>query len=104
MLKEPMVLRLCPQYSDPRALIQHGVATMARLCESENQGIAMEAAKWVVNFGQNLQAVKRSGPKEDHEVVVAELRALYAKALPQNRKPEQPPLVVEAESEEPEQK
>lgn len=103
LLKEPMVLRLCPQCKDPKALIEHGVATFVRLCESEDQHIAMEAAKWIVQFGQALEGMRRGTKKEDHELVIAELRALYAKALPKSQTApaaeQQEPLVVDVESE-----
>lgn len=101
LLAEPMVLRVCPHYENPKALLMHGVGTMVRLCESENQQIAQSSAQWVVAYAQNLLSAKRQDGKQNHELVIAELRALYAKALPKNQAQQPPePLIVEATEDE----
>lgn len=95
LLAEPMVLRVCPHYENPKALLMHGVGTMVRLCESEDQEIAQTSAQWVVAYAQSLLGAKREA-RGDHEVIVQELRTLYAKAGV-GRREEPEPLVVEAE-------
>jgi hypothetical protein len=88
---QPAVLR------DGDYLVQQGLRTMVKVARGSNLKIAMEAAEWLVSYGEQILAEKRRLVPEERakrlsqtrEGLIQELRGLYAKALGE-------PLVVEA--------
>lgn len=83
LLVDRVIFRELPGWDNPRKLAQHAVATMMRVTESKNLVLAFGAAKWLAEYARQLEMVKPSGAGRDESVeVVAQLRALYKKALP----------------------
>jgi len=73
-------LERLPGYQRPEVLLEHGLAVIVRVTQGEDQKLAFEAGKWLVEYSAALAASKKPG---DREVVIRELRRLYAKVLPQ---------------------
>ena len=53
----PVRLQRCPEYRDPWALLEHGIAAIVRLSQCDDPAIAMEAEQWLVEYGKD--SVKR---------------------------------------------
>jgi hypothetical protein len=86
-------LRL-PGWEDAKTLIESGLAAMVMISrQEEDLEMAYKAAGFVIEFGQ--RAMERAGGTQGQEVM-EQLRALYAKALPESSEP----LVAEAREEE----
>lgn len=96
LMGEPLAMLACPpKAKDPKGLIEHGLAIMIRVSYSEDQEIAMQAAKWLVSYGEAVaREIKPAKTADKADDLLANLRGLYAKALKAS-----PDLVVEATSE-----
>jgi hypothetical protein len=86
---DPVVLRTCSQ--DARKLLEHGLATMVRVSQSQDPKYAMEAGRWLVEYAQRALEQQRQPPRpkpvDERVEIIAELRGLYAKALNANPRP-----------------
>jgi hypothetical protein len=104
LFSDPAILEECPGYSNPRVLLEHGVAVMVMCSRDADRRVAMHAAEWIVAYAQGLLAEQRERRREERAIetrvpaidtraqVIEELRGLYAKAaLPAAEQP----LVVE---------
>jgi hypothetical protein len=81
LLQDPVLLDTCPKADDPRALREHGVASMIRLTKHSDGVIAAHAAEWLISFAASLEAARAPQGMTEREQVIHELRGLYAKAL-----------------------
>lgn len=79
-LRSDVALWTFPGYRDPEVLLEHGIAAMLRLTECGDDKVEFEAAKWLVGYAGALR--KTNPSEEERAVLMAELRALYAQALP----------------------
>jgi len=79
--REPIILDQFPQYSDPKALRAHAIATMARLTQHPDGTIAMQAARWLYDYANGLGAHPET--TADRTALLSDLRSLYQKALKQ---------------------
>jgi hypothetical protein len=85
---EEMQLQLMPAPDDMRAVYAHGLATIIQLSNScEDSRTRLAAAQWLcaeakeqAEKRQTLEAARGTNPREE---IIAELRALYRKALPE---------------------
>jgi hypothetical protein len=99
---EAMQLKLLPAPEDLKAVYAHGVATIIELSNSCEDGkVRLSAAQWLCAEAERqaekrrvLEAGKKEEREQPQEEIIAELRALYRKALP-----ERPELVVEVKEE-----
>jgi hypothetical protein len=90
------VLETCAGVKDPRQLLEHGVATIVRVSQSHDLDLAMEAARWLVDYAKSEMQREKLKPGEEKIQIIAELRGLYQKALqPANTSP----LVIESQAE-----
>jgi len=78
---ECVKLNRCPGYDDPRALLEHGIAMIVRISQSDDLRVALQASVWLIRYAE---ALLRAQPpaEEGNAKAIAELRALYAKASP----------------------
>jgi hypothetical protein len=60
----PAMLQRCPFYRDPRALIEHGIATIVRVSQCDDLALALKAAQWLVKYGEGLMKGKRQAKEE----------------------------------------
>ena len=83
---------------DGHSLVYQGLATMVRVAQGDNLKLAMEAAQWLVAYGEQVCAEKRKPVEAAQQAkalgqtragLIEELRGLYTKALGE-------PLVVDA--------
>jgi phage terminase small subunit len=94
---EKMQLELLPQPKDLRAINEHAMAVIVRLSlEAEEEKVKLAAAQWLheetgrqIAERERLEKIQQQRPvrRENQEGVIAELRMLYAKALPGRRPP-----------------
>jgi hypothetical protein len=54
-------LQRCPEYRDPWALIEHGIAGMVRLSRCRNPAVALEACRWLARYAESLLKSERQG-------------------------------------------
>jgi hypothetical protein len=92
---------LLPAPEDMKAVYGHGLATIIQLSNSCEDGkVRLSAAQWLCAEAEKQEEKRRrleAGKEEreqPREEIIAELRALYRKALP-----EPPELVVEVKEE-----
>jgi hypothetical protein len=100
-LRSEVVLWTFPGYGDPEVLLGHGIAAMVRLTGCGDEEVEFEAAKWLVGYAGALRKTKLPVAEEERAVLMAELRTLYAQALPAKRAEA---LVLEASLETPEER
>jgi len=77
-------LDVCPSYSDPHALLEHAVAIMVKISKEAPPAVALDAAKFLFTYAQQLDRVQRDRMRPASEVrqeLIQELRGLYQKAL-----------------------
>jgi hypothetical protein len=60
----PVRLLRCPEYRDPRALVEHGIAAMMRISGCDDLAIALKAAQWLIEYGEGLMKGKRPAKEE----------------------------------------
>jgi hypothetical protein len=88
-------LELLPAPADMEQVYEHGLATVIQLCSCEDSKIRLMAAERLMAEAKEQQEKRRTleatKVPDQREEILAELRSLYRKALP-----EQEPLVVEA--------
>src|SRR5215831_2766288 len=94
---QEMQLQLLPALKDMEQVYAHGLATVIQLCSCEDSRIRLMAAERLMAEAKEqaekrreLEAGRAARTGESHEEIMAQLRMLYAKALP-----EREPLVVE---------
>jgi hypothetical protein len=100
---EEMKVQLLPDPGDVRAIHAHAMAGMFQLSlMAEDEKVRFAALEWLheetrkqMAERERLEGAKRR-QEEPAVEVIAELRALYAKALPEHKEP----LVVETATEE----
>lgn len=63
-LAHPVKLRRCPEYDDPGALIEHGVAAMVRVTQGSDPQLALKASQWLVEYAESLRNGKRQAKEE----------------------------------------
>jgi phage terminase small subunit len=88
---EEMRLELLPQPKDLRAINEHAMAVIVRLSvEAEEEKVKLAAAQWLheetakqIAERERLEKIQQQRPvrRESDQEIIAELRALYAKAL-----------------------
>ena len=54
----PVRLLRCPEYRDPRALMEHGIAALVRVSQSDDLAVALKAGQWLVEYGEKLMKAK----------------------------------------------
>ena len=62
---QPVKLERCPEYRNPWALIEQGIAAMVRASQSEDPGVAMQAGEWLAEYAEKL----RAGPRQVKEEI-----------------------------------
>lgn len=93
-------------HRDGYRLVHHGLANMVRLAQAEDLKVALQAAQWLVAYGEGLiESQKASarlekaridaakGHPADRAALIQELKGLYAQALGQGS------LIVETTAE-----
>jgi len=65
----PVRLLRCPEYRDPRALVEHGIAAMMRISQCDDRAIALKASQWLIEYGEGLIKGKRQPKEEDSSTV-----------------------------------
>ena len=65
----PVRLFCCPEYRDPRALVEHGIAAMMRISQCDDRAIALKASQWLIEYGEGLIKGKRQPKEEDSSTV-----------------------------------
>ena len=99
---EELELEPCPAAKDPQALYEHGLATIIQVSKSpEDRRVQLQAAQWLCAEAEKrarLEALRleKVRPPERREDVIAELRAIYRRALPDS---DPAPLVEEMRAE-----
>ena len=99
---EELELEPCPAAKDPQALYEHGLATIIQVSKSpEDRRVQLQAAQWLCAEAEKrarLEALRleKVRPPERREDVIAELRAIYQRALPNS---DPAPLVEEVRAE-----
>lgn len=78
-LLQPIVLDVCLEAEDPRALRQHAVSIMLRLSRQPEPQVAFAAACWLRDYAEQLEAGRAVG--QTREQLLGDLRGLYHKAL-----------------------
>jgi hypothetical protein len=93
---EEMQLQLLPAPENLRAIYEHGLARMVQLSNCEDRKVSEDAAKWLCAEAERqmekrkaLEAVKVPERRQSDAEIIAELKMLYAQALP----PREPPLL-----------
>jgi hypothetical protein len=84
---EEMQLQLMPAPDDMRAVYAHGLATIIRLSNScEDSRVRLSAAQWLCaeaeKQAEKRQTLEAAQAPNQREEIIAELHALYRKALP----------------------
>ena len=54
----PVRLQRCPEYGDAQALLEHGIAAMVRVSQSDDLAQALKAGRWLVEYGERLMKAK----------------------------------------------
>jgi len=99
---EELELEPCPAAKDPQALYEHGLATIIQVSKSpEERRVQLQAGMWLCAEAEKRAALEASRlekvrPPERREDVIAELRAIYRRALPDS---DPAPLVEEMRAE-----
>ena len=57
-------LNRCPEYDAPRALLEHGIAMIARVSQSEDLQLALTASQWLIEYAESLLNGKRQANGE----------------------------------------
>jgi hypothetical protein len=99
LLRVPAVLDEFPAYQDHAKIRQHAVATMVKLTKHPDAPVAMQAAMWLKDYADALQAMSLGKvPNQlEREQILSDLRGMYTKALA--RAPLVETLEVQAEPE-----
>jgi hypothetical protein len=63
--ENPIVLLRCPEYNNPQALLEHGMAGMVRVSKSGDPAVALKAGQWLVEYAESLRSGKRPAKEED---------------------------------------
>jgi hypothetical protein len=58
------MLRRCPEYNNPRALLEHGIAGMVRLSRCGDPAVALKAGQWLAEYAESLMKGKRQAKEE----------------------------------------
>ena len=66
----PMRLERCPEYDNPRALLEHEVAVMLRVSRSGDLAMALRARQLLVMYGERLLKGKRQVKEEAASTVL----------------------------------
>ena len=61
----PVRLLRCPEYRDPQALMEHGIAAMVRVSQCDDPALALKASQWLVEYGGRLMSGKPKAKEED---------------------------------------
>jgi hypothetical protein len=92
-------LELLPAPEDMRAIYQHGLATILQLSISAEDGrVRFRAAEWLCQEAEKRLRLEADRPPNQSDQVLADLRALYQKALTAQEPPLEP-LVLEVRDE-----
>jgi hypothetical protein len=60
----PAMLQRCPEYRDPRALLEHEIAAIARVSQCEDLALALKAGQWLVEYGESLRKSEHQGKRK----------------------------------------
>jgi len=72
-LAEWVRLDRCPEYRDPRALLELGIDTMVRVSQCDDLALALKASQWLIEYAESLMNSKRQA-KEETASTVSPLR------------------------------
>jgi hypothetical protein len=98
VLAHTIQLSRLASYRDGDKLLEHSIAAMVDLTRCDNAVVRMQAAQWLNSYAHSLLA-KGVKHRDADAQIVAELRMLYAKALPADPAPSGEILEVAAEPE-----
>jgi hypothetical protein len=99
---EELELERFPAVEDMRAVYEHGLAVIVRLSKTaKDSRVQLQAGMWLCAEAEKRAALEASRlekvrPPERREDVIAELRAIYQRALPNS---DPAPLVEEVRAE-----
>ena len=95
LVTDPSIMECCPNWQNPHALVEHGIAIMVRLskCHATDPVIAMRAAEFLIAHGEKQLPIAPKTRTIDHAKIVSDLKGLYAKAL------NAPPIELESSDE-----
>jgi hypothetical protein len=62
-------LNRCPEYDDPRALLEHGIAGMVRITQCDDPAMALKASHWLARYAESLMKGKPKAKEEDASAV-----------------------------------
>lgn len=80
IFRESLRLESLPEYRNGERLLEHALAGIVRLTQSEVATVALAACEWLIGYSNTLRAQDKAGEAD----VIGELRALYRKALPES--------------------
>ena len=65
----PVRLLRCPEYRDPQALMEQGIAAIVRISQCADPAIALKASQLLVEYAEGLIKGKRQAKEEDSSPV-----------------------------------
>jgi hypothetical protein len=63
--EETVRLDRCPEYRDPRALLEIGIAGIVRVSQCGDPVVAKKAAQWLAEYAERLLNSERQGKAEE---------------------------------------